>query len=758
MDSLKEKAAATSIPNLMRLAATVYGDPLIEMKHRALLKVGEPVHDWHKDQNAFCRDVESNLRWTQEQAAGACIQHLNAVGKVLRSGGSLSWVGLALPGRRGGSSPTNGGGDMDMDVDELLQNSVVGGMAVQALCLVGYRTHRTMHLTCGWGCRSSLLLAQEPEIVKATLDSFRAEAGIYDAMCMHKDDAELIPDMVRRCQFALTSVEQLRRGLQTCDGAVVSEAFLRFLQKRHRRVVSSQLPEDCFNRQKGQKSTHLTRRLKISKAWSDVLDTEVVNKVHRYEFFTSTGHAPQPGKYLAKHTFQPRLCTSTAKSLKPIMSYTQHTDWFSCKAERHSIRYADLLTANAASARDAWGLVDSSWLSCLLRATHRLVIRVKTPNAGSSTNTYFPCVPVPGSVAIVMPAVEERVPGTEEGVIAWHVSDASSFADLWCATLDLGDIEAQPVEWRCPLWQENRFGEHAPKDWSSTIRAFPANTRSWEPLLVVAAMEGFWDLNGTTLKDLGEYLGIAMPEGEADGWYDAVEALITKIVPGASDEQKTDFAKRRVLRTDPHAVDCLDALLELDEAEGQLGRDDAKELKKMKQAAEAKDTHHQKFYKRWVARRKEVMKDYKERLLETSVAKYPPLPLEGITQEAAKQRLPPGAYVWRNLAAGGWCVHLKPWPRKSFAWQTYGFHESCRRAVAHVVLLWLFDNGLEQGDWHDALVFQPGSFDPQARAPKGGLAKGKARAPAAAKRVALAKALAEHATTPEPAPKRQRKK
>ena len=123
------------------------------------------------------------------------------------------------------------------------------------------------------------------------------------------------------------------------------------LKQRHSRILSTQIVEDAFNRQKRQKARHMNRRLKAAGAWDVLQEKHLVDSVHHYT--SPASHSPPEARRssLPMDTFQgPRHGTSMA--FEGIASFKAQSDWYSPMADRHGVQYADVqLTKYAFSAR-----------------------------------------------------------------------------------------------------------------------------------------------------------------------------------------------------------------------------------------------------------------------------------------------------------------------------------------------------------------------------------------------------------------------
>ena len=93
--------------------------------------------------------------------------------------------------------------------------------------------------------------------------------------------------LVDQSQFNWLPVQQLVLAMEENQWELPSQKIIDFLKKKHRRIISSQIVEDAFGRQKGFKALHANRRLKVAGIWDVLQRRKLVGHVHNYR-------APKP--------------------------------------------------------------------------------------------------------------------------------------------------------------------------------------------------------------------------------------------------------------------------------------------------------------------------------------------------------------------------------------------------------------------------------------------------------------------------------
>ena len=284
-----------------------------------------------------------------------------------------------------------------------------------------------------------------------------------------------------------------------------------FLEQKHNRILSTQIVEDAFNRQKRQKATHMNRRLKAAGAWGVLQEKHLVDSVHHYTLPAS--HSPPEARRssLPMDTFQgPRHGTSMA--FEGTASFKAQADWYSPKADRHGVQYADVQLTKYARRRGLLSKVRDKWLNVFVQGKHHILLReVLDAERKEYGPTLLACSHLQGSVGFGWPAVKCEIPGHPAEVC--FVPAAKATADeVPIVILDLASWEAMQFEWHSPAWQFAKFTS-AHGRWTSMIRAFPRKAAGdFQPLMQVACEAAFWEFNSELIRRLGSHCGLDLAE------------------------------------------------------------------------------------------------------------------------------------------------------------------------------------------------------------------------------------------------------
>jgi hypothetical protein len=280
-----------------------------------------------------------------------------------------------------------------------------------------------------------------------------------------------------------------------------------FLIGKHRRLISSQMAEDLFNRMKALKSRHFNKKLRVASAMEVCLDKEVVTAVNKYTK-PPTLAASQSSRLTAAppELFSPVL-GGTDYDLTGIASYSAKKSWYGTNTERDGLQYSDRHITRFCGERRAYDKQGDAWLSVFVNPTFDVLIRARQLNTGA-VPTFFCLDHIPGGVGFGWPALLISVPG-HLGALAWEPDPNGSITPL--VIVDPGHWQAVTYEWKSPAWQfENWPGArgHLPHAGRAVVTDPQALEKGWQPLITVAAWNGFWTLGKDTIKKLMDYLGV----------------------------------------------------------------------------------------------------------------------------------------------------------------------------------------------------------------------------------------------------------
>lgn len=684
-----EGALARSCQNQLVVALMMLSDLGNQHRMRAILAVCLPAKAWFEHQATALRSAEGSFEWMARQLAGSFFQHLASTMRSVMQEDTLRWVGFMCPG---------GAAQLGNDTAALIdaQDALANTMGDLALQVVASRIQRSLWMLAGYSCRRIRFLDSQPEVARREIRAFKVAHQLFEEASAAAGEVGACRAFVERSQFQLTCVQQIVCAVKSCPGDELSDEVKRFLTQRLHRVMSTQVVEDAFQRQKRRKQVHMNRKLHFAENFKVLLDRELMTTVHHYEKPPTADAAPQRANFLSEDVFVAPL-SPDFKELGGITSHKGKCDWHTASAERFAVKFADIAVLLAAKHRGGFHLLGRVWLGCMVSASHHILVRQKQ-QGGQVSQPFFALMHLPGSAALGWPAVEERIAGY--GGVSWAPAlDCSSVSFL--PILDDTEWEALSYTWHSPAWQHlnmPRVGGSMPH----AVRAISVANEEWAPLMTVAAKAGFWSLGKEVLKQIAEHTGASYDHG-----WDIFEIAfsLVKHVLQCSDSETCDHLKVRAGYLDFVDDDCCEALMELNnDGAGILDPEDEQDLQNQKANAIGRKAMHDDFVKSLRERKSVIVQGShaassssgrqakKKPLFKKSA--YPPFPAEMVSQSELRKFVPPGASVWCGYSNGSWQCHLPPWRRKSFSWAASDAHEAARKCLRHLWELFLSDNGM----------------------------------------------------------------
>lgn len=480
-------------------------------------------------------------------------------------------------------------------------------------------------------------------------------------------------------------------------------------------------------RQKRMKAQHLTRRLRVSSAWSVLLEKEVDTEVHEYRRPPLKNATPLRSQArLPEACFQPNL-KDTWKPLGSITSYKDKTDWYAPSASASSARFADLAAVLFCRQRDKLDSLANLWLSFLFDANHCLLVRTIGPD-GTAGSPCFALLALPGGTALGWPAESCPIPGSD-GQVCWYPS-ASCACVHYLPVVSFHDWQAIRYTWRSPLSQWLQF-PGARAGWPSWhIRAFPVDGETWQPLAAVCAKAGFWAIGMDKLGKLASHLGVCIEAGSKA--VHVCKKLITFVLQ-CSEEEALQYMSNRLECMNREIGEGAEMLIMLDEESGAIDEDEKREFKNAERKSKTRKDVYEDFVHGWCEEKKQVTAAVakaaakaqsksgarkaggrKDEETGPRVSPYPPVPSGMLTQEQCKSLCPPRSYIWRGLSNGSWQCHLPPWPRGHFSWSQYGANEAALEALRYLWRCHLREQSLSEAECPVAGLFDGSRGQPPA--------------------------------------------
>lgn len=699
-NSHAEGALIRACQNQLSVATVILGDVMNQFRQRLINMVCSAAKRWFEQQAHQLRSVGSTFEWLSQQLESDFFEHLCGIMAPLGHMDSLRWVGFSLPST--GSLPASSS-DLWHEGQAGDEDQLATEMAQLALHLVGLRLQRCMHMIQGYSCRSIRFLHPDGRVRKQEVTAFKSAFALHQELVALGGERGVLKAFAERSQFNLLPVQQLVEACKSCGWHQDLNPEVReFVRERHHPLISTQTVEDEFQRQKRQKYTHHTRRLRVASAWGVLIDREVDRQVHRYERppeqVTSSSRA---ANLLPESIFSPPLRRSPL-DLGGVTSHSQTTSWYSPSAERHAVKFSDVAALSFCKVRGCMQSLPDLWLSFLVEAGHCLLLR-EVRQDGAREPPIFALISIPGGVALGWPAEQQEVPGG--GGLCW-VPSSSNAKTVYLPIVSFAHSEAIRYRWRSPLSQWLSFPQARGQCASQQIRAFADGSSQWEPLLTVCAKAGFWAISSEKLTRLCKHIGIGLEEGSST--FDIASKMVQHILE-CSEEHALEHLRHRIVTMATTNTGLLHALLALDEEAGVLDKADKEDIGDMKEQALAKKKRSEEFVKEWSAKKKVLTEARsaqgggkgaarKNGRHDKSKSKYPALPPDLQEQKDLKRFCPPGGYLWRGLSNGSWQCHYPPWQRGHYSWDQWGASGAAKEALKHLWRCHLAENAKAEAD------------------------------------------------------------
>lgn len=254
------------------------------------------------------------------------------------------------------------------------------------------------------------------------------------------------------------------------------------------------------------------------------------------------------------------------------------------------------------------------------------------------------------------PLTVEEVPGHRCVEFVKFRLDASLIKPLVIAGWD--DIVARVFVRRSLAYQEKNF-PHAHCRWPQQLRAILSTNEM--PLATFAAEFGWWSFDNAMTKRVGACLGYDC--ADEPSLIDTLFSL-TKKVTNKRDDATMQSLAHRLVNKPARDTECMDIILDVDEAASCLLRDEEDKLKTQQKAdreALASDmSMHQDFRRKRLEVRAAGPPSRKR--AETETKTKVPARMELMEQKQLKRFFPSSCALWKSRRDGAWHIKVKEWP------------------------------------------------------------------------------------------------
>lgn len=363
-ETMEERALRSSCANNMVVGCMQHNDQEAITYLKIAVEVVAPLEPWHSEQNVRLRSVSQAGPWMIEQLVGGFMQSVCSTVKVVSQEKSFLAIPLVLP-----SSPVP-----ESERDEVIgasfqQDRYAQVLADGALALAGLRIQRNLWMLRGWPSR--LVIALRAEFRPLVATALRRDYENFKAFSANVSGADGIDTICARSIFHLRAVMQDVLVLEQASWTVTDE-FVGHIERCNSRIISSQICEDCFNRQKnGRKAPN--RRGIVEKSWAIVSEKQVMDVVHKFDT-PSVSAAPAVVEPLPPSVFRPHL-PDTPKDFHQLVGFKSSPSWYSPGAASFGQAYSDLSLIEFAHHKNLHRFVRNRWLGEFCQAKHHILLR-----------------------------------------------------------------------------------------------------------------------------------------------------------------------------------------------------------------------------------------------------------------------------------------------------------------------------------------------------------------------------------------------
>ena len=297
-------------------------------------------------------------------------------------------------------------------------------------------------------------------------------------------------------------------------------------------------------------------------------------------------------------------------------------------------------------------------------------------------------------MVIGWPAEEVK---TDVGIYFKPVMQFDDPAQCWklLPVVDLEEWIAMSYDLVCPIEVASKLYEaEKPSEMTGASWVLRMPTSDVLRLSRVLAEHCFFDAELTLLVQLCKYYGLGDASGRSR--CEVIKILCEKVIVGIEPEHLLKILSAGVVDGEDHARE---ALLEMEPILDCLDRDEKEAMEKENVREIAKSDSRRQFCADYWKFKRDLLKlpariptgrtnasspFYK-------MKKFPEIPIGAITQQEAKQLLPPKSYIWQGTG-GTWQSHMPPHKRFSQSWTNGGHRQACLANIKNCWQLFLQDN------------------------------------------------------------------
>ena len=540
--------------------------------------------------------------------------------------------------------------ETDVDTWMAIEDEWAAKFASFTMLFIANRCRRKAFMF-GYPHRFVLLTDDGPAILKQTeLDIFRTRYDSYQAL-LRRPPSAAVDAHRHRSQFKCVDTQQFLQGCLE-HGWVFHKEIAEVADEHTSCALNTMPAEELIGVGKNSKKVRGSRVFRRPPlAFAKMIGSQTLGKRHRFDEMVPQSAMPAKKMRLAPTEFGHVKGEACSIDLDGVASRCSQAAWYSPAAPALGENTADHHFHTYLAETNQWEAIGNGHLGRICRCAPVIFRRQQVEGHADLPFDYHVGLFAWGDTSCTAWPVELVAAPYHKDDAAWALSFRTKAREpVQLSILSWDNLVGRHFRWRSPASLKTCW-PRAGGTWHAAIRAM-VDTAEDKPLKVLAAEAAWWDFDLGELHSLAPHVGCRLDK--EDTLFQACRKMTAQVLGMDDDDVLQHLQARLAEDEDPEAID---ELLEVDKAATLLHPTDAKGLGKAKADAQ-KRLHDANEFKRDLAAarakaraRAEAAKKHKG----DRKAARPRLPVDIVPDHAtAKRYSPPGSYVWRAFAHGGW--------------------------------------------------------------------------------------------------------
>ena len=703
----QQRAVREHSSNQLFLAGMMYGEDDNQCRERIFHQGGALWRKWNGHGIKARKTVDGGQKYVYEQCRGQFLEVVNGTLALCSNSDMLEDLKLKLPAEVDKAMA-------HMQIDDI-QRRVTRDCNMADLfwrhqtglsCL---RLKRCAPYLIGWPMRFVLLLSDDKEFAEDVMDELRLDSQNFANLIASNTVASKV--LGKRSLFNLTCVQQ---GVEVCKKFdwMICDEVVDWVKEITLRPWSTKVNEDAIRYLKAASNNAPNKQLSEDRAWYTLIKSPVLTEEHKFkDVNVSDTFIPRNitiPKELYRAARDKHSCWPALNGVRGPGSKIK--DCFSPGPPGWNIPYADILFERHLTQNNRAHIANKAWLSCLARDLRSVIMR-DTSNAAFEGKWVVPRIAF-ASLGIMCLRVELVTCDFRGKVTQFEKANLLPVPHFEVGfMLRPQDWEVRRVRFLPPRAQAQEWPEaiedivQEPQE--AFLHVLPGPP---VPIMVHVSGQAFGKLPLTTLKALGKEFNVS-DISACSTLFQALKVMIMHFTQHLnwSEEVVLECIRHRCVRETRNPL--IDEILESDEFIELMGPDDRQAVRNDAKKRSRERKNLEIFRTELAAARKALREsvsraggkgkgqakkkgrgkgNHKGKGNEHSLSNWvgPERFLASattMTQEQAKQHLPPGAKIWKAHEAWFWEGVLEPYPAHARGWVLWGGEMESLKLVLQAV-------------------------------------------------------------------------